>query len=126
MTAKAPVVARPPRAPGGLRSAAKRLWRTVLGGFELRPDELVVLEAACRLADETADLEAALAAAPAMISGSKGQLRVNPIFAEVRNHRLALGRLLAQLGLADAGADAGSTKSTAGRRLARQRWSGGN
>jgi len=115
---------RPPRAPNGLSTAGRRLWRAVLGGFELRPDECVLLEAACRLADETAALEAALKAAPATVPGSKGQQRPNPLYAEARAHRLALGRLLAQLGLADADDDAGARRSSAARRMALRRWSG--
>jgi hypothetical protein len=93
--------------------------------FELRPDELTLLEAACRLADEVGLLEAGLVGAPALVPGSKGQERVNPLFPEVRSHRLALGRLLAQLGLAEADSDAGLKRSSAGRRLARQRWNRG-
>lgn len=118
-------VYKPPRAVPGLRGPGRKLWRAVVNSFELRPDELVTLEAACRLADEVGVLERGLVRAPALVEGSKGQSRVNPLFPEVRSHRLALGRLLAQLGLAEADADAGLRRSTAGRRLARLRWNGG-
>jgi len=116
---------RPPRCPPGLEPPGRRLWRAVTRGFELRPDELTLLEAACRLADEIAVLEAGLVGAPALVAGSAGQERVNPLYGEVRSHRLALGRLLAGLGLADADDDAGLKRSSAGRRLARQRWNRG-
>jgi len=90
----------------------------------MRGDELLLLAAAAKLVDETARLEAELNTAPTMLPGSKGQDRVNPLFAEVRAHRLALGRVLSQLGLADALDPDGAARSTAGRRMARARWSG--
>lgn len=119
------VHATPQRAPAGLETAGKRLWKAVTTEFHCRPDELLVLEAAARLADEIARLEAELKAGPTMILGSMGQKRPNGLFAEVRNHRLAQGRLLAQLGLEDAPGDRSMAKSNAGRRMARIRWSGG-
>jgi len=115
----------PPRAAPGLLRDGKRLWKAVVSAFELRPDELVLLEAACRLADEIAVLQLVLAEAPAMVEGSKGQERLHPAFAELRGHRLALSRLLAMLGLAEADPDAGLRRSTAGRKLALKRWNGG-
>lgn len=115
----------PPRCPGGLNTAGRRLWRAVTHAFELRADELELLAAAARLADEIVTLEEALSAGPAMVSGSKGQTKPNGLYSEVRAHRLALARLLAQLGLAAAEEDAGQKRSSAGRRLARQRWNRG-
>jgi hypothetical protein len=114
-----------PRAAPGLRGAGRKLWRAVTNSFELRPDELVTLEAAARMADELTDMQAALIGASVLVSGSAGQETVNALFRETRSHRLALGRLLAQLGLAEADSDAGLRKSSAGRRLARLRWSRG-
>jgi hypothetical protein len=46
------------RAPRGLKSSGRKLWRDVTGRFELDTPELTVLTAACR----TADLLDALAA----------------------------------------------------------------
>lgn len=118
-------VYKPPRAAPGLQAAGRKLWKAVVNSFELRPDELVTLEAACHMADELADMQAALVGASVLVTGSAGQETVNGLFRETRSHRLALGRLLAQLGLAEADSDAGLKRSNAGRRLARQRWSGG-
>jgi hypothetical protein len=95
-----------------------------VGTFELRPDELLLLERSCRLEDQVATLETGLAGAPLLVEGSKGQDRPNPLYAEIRAHTLAVGRLLAQLGLADAIDPDGATRSSAGRRMARARWSG--
>lgn len=113
-----------PRSPEHLQRAGRKLWKAVLTTFELRPDELLLLEAGCRLADQVATLEAELADAPVMVEGSKGQDRPHPLYAEIRAHRLAVARILAQLGLADAIDADGATRSSAGRRMARARWSG--
>ena len=113
-----------PRAPAGLQGPGRKLWRVVTETFEMRNDELLLLAAASRLADETARLETELSTSATMIAGSKGQDRVNPLFAEVRAHRLALGRVLAQLGFADALDPDGAMRSAAGRRMASVRWSG--
>ena len=114
----------PPPAPAKLAEAGAELWNQTVELFELLPGELSVLESTCRLADDEARLTAALGkAAGVLVKGSMGQKRVNPLFAEVRQTRLALARLLDSLGLNDAATD-GSAKSHAGRRLARMRWSG--
>ncbi len=115
---------KPPKAPVGLGSAGRRLWRDVRGAYELRPDEQRMLTAACRTADELEQLEAALKEAEPVTAGSKGQARPHPLYAEVRAHRLTLRQLLVAVGLeeADAGHNEGTARSHAGRQLARKRW----
>ncbi len=57
------------------------------------------------------------------VLGSTGQVRVHPALGELRQHRLAPGRLLAQLGLPDA--DDASLKSpshTRASKAAQTRW----
>jgi hypothetical protein len=98
----------------------------VTSGFELRPDELTLLEMAARLSDEITVLQTVLAEAQPLVTGSKGQTRTHPAYSELRGHRLALSRMLGQLGFGDADADAGLKRSSAGRRLAGLRWHGGN
>lgn len=88
---------RTPRAPSGLAAAGRRLWRTVVGRYDLRPDEAALLAAAARTADELAVLEAALEDSPPVVVGSTGQPRPNGLFGEVRAHREILRRLLADL-----------------------------
>lgn len=112
------------RAPTGLQAAGKALWRVVQTGYTLREDERQALVGACRTLDELGRLEKALKTAPVVVLGSTGQERPNPLFAEVRAHRLALKGLLLAVGLTDAEADrhAGAARSSAGRKLARQRW----
>jgi Phage terminase, small subunit len=84
--------------------------------FEPDVQELRILEAACRTLDDLSRLETALAAAPAVISGSRGNEMPNPLFAQIRSHRLALGRLLTALGLESA--QGRTNPSDVGRRMA--------
>lgn len=112
------------RAPAGLEASGRRLWRGVADKYELRPDELLVLEHAARTADLIDDLAAGLQGAPLMQPGSMGQARPNPLLAEIRNQRQLLGTLLRQLGLPDEdeGRAAGDRASVAARKAARARW----
>lgn len=107
--------------PLGLGLAGKGLWRRVVSLYALAEHEAEALTAACRTADDISRLEKSLKDAPVMTIGSRGQSVVNPLFTEVRAHRLALTRLLSAAGL-----DAGEIedRSTAARRLARRRWVG--
>lgn len=107
--------------PSGLGAPGKRLWRRVVSLYALAEHEAEALAAACRTADDIARLEDSLKDAPVMVNGSRGQSIVNPLFTEVRAHRLAFARLLSAAGL-DAG-DA-EDRSTAARTLAHQRWQG--
>ncbi len=116
-----------PAAPRGLQVRGRALWRAVLADFELRADERVVLTAACRTADELDRLETELATAEVMVEGSTGQMRVNPLFTEVRQHRKVLGTLLRQLGLVEDEEDEGKVVplhvTAMKRAAANMRWS---
>ena len=103
------------------------LWRAVRGEWTLRPDEEVLLVAACRTVDELTKFEAALAEAEPVVAGSRGQTRAHPLVSAVREHRRVLRELPGSLGLAEADALAGEgrpdlARSHAGRQLVRQRW----
>lgn len=90
-----------PRTPTGLSATGRRLWSDIGGDFELRPDELRILEAACRTADDLARVDAALVGAPVLTTGSMGQDVVNPLFAMALAHRRQLAGLVKQLNLPD-------------------------
>lgn len=109
-----------PPVPDGLGEAGASLWQDVHAECELRPDEVRLLLAAARTADEVERMEAALAESDLVVVGSKGQPRPSPLIAEVRSHRLALRALLTSIGLPDE--VEGTDRSSAGRKLARQRW----
>jgi hypothetical protein len=110
------------RAPPHLKRAGRALWRRILTVYELREDELTILASACRVADDLDRLEAELRRSPTLVAGSTGQLQPNRLFNEVRQGHLALSRLLAQLGLGEL-EDARVSRSSAGHRLAKLRWS---
>jgi len=115
-----------PKAPAGLAVGGRRLWSNVAGEFELRPDELRVLEDACREVDLVDRMEIEVAKGPVLVPGSRGQDTAHPLIAEVRAHRLVLARLLRQLNLPDDEAAAHrktSERSTSARKAALTRWS---
>ena len=70
--------------PKGLGVVGKRMWRRILAGYELRPDELFLLENACKVADTVAQLEEAMAGEPLMVKGSMNQMREHPLLSEAR------------------------------------------
>lgn len=90
-------------APRDLGKAGRRVWRAVTSKYELREDELVTLEDACRITDMIADLDAAWAAdgRPMTTSGSMGQLVIHPLIGEIRAQRMSRNALWRQLKLPD-------------------------
>jgi len=69
--------------------------------WELRPDEMRILEDACREATLVDKIEAELKSANLVTDGSTGQARAHPLLSEVRQHRVAMTSLLARLSLPD-------------------------
>lgn len=95
-TKKIPYVTNYPK-PTGLGTEASRMWEWALTTYELRPDECRLLKDLCHEIMVVNRLEKALEGAPEMVKGSQGQEVSNPLFAEVRQHRLAIGQLVKQL-----------------------------
>jgi len=112
-----------PTAPSGLGARGRAFWRRGVVGYELSDTERELLAECCRLLDECESLRRAVDADGTTVAGSSGQPRVHPALGELRQHRLALGRLLAQLALP--GVDESALASPAqarGRRAAAARW----
>jgi hypothetical protein len=107
-----------PAAPRSLKAAGKKLWRSIASKYELRPDELEVLRAACGEADMIVQIEEALVDEPLTVPGSMGQMTVHPLISELRQHRAALATLLRTLKLPDEGA----SESNQQRGAAQSRW----
>lgn len=82
-----------PSPPSGTRAAGRRLWRAVLGVYELDDVELAVLAEACHAADRAAEARAAVDAAGAIVDGRYGP-RAHP---GVAIEREARGQVLAAL-----------------------------
>ena len=111
------------RCPAGLSIPGQRLWRNVTEAYELRVDELVLLEVAAKTLDTVTALDAALVDQPLVVAGSMGQQREHPLLSEARQQRAALARLLRQLALPEVDEFSGAAaRSHAGRALAYQRW----
>lgn len=114
--------------PEGLGEAGAALWSRIVepraaAGWLLDEREAAILSAACRQADDIAGLEAEIVSAGRMVEGSRGQPVLNPAITEVRQGRLALGRLLGQLALPDGEDVPRSAAGQRGQRAARSRWS---
>lgn len=114
-----------PRMPGGLGDKAKKVWKGIVDVYELRPDELRILEDACREIDlvERLEKEISRPGAKLMMPGSMGQMVANPLVQEIRQHRAVVERLLARLKLPDEPAAAPSSRSESARAAAQARWS---
>ncbi|MDT5258509.1 MAG: hypothetical protein QOD10_3589 [Mycobacterium sp.] len=111
-----------PRTPSGLSQKAARFWRDVVTNYRLRPDELRVLEDACREVDLVDTLRKAMASSPLFMTGSMGQQVINPIIPELRQHRATLATLLRFLKIPDGESGLGHTRSTQARDAAMSRW----
>ena len=113
--------------PSGLKTPGRRFWRQVVAAYLFRPDELILLETACKTLDVIAEIDAAMVGEPLTVRGSMGQLREHPLLSEARQQRGVLARMLAQLKLPDT--DAGyaairaGARSVQARSAARSRWS---
>jgi hypothetical protein len=106
-------------APRGLKKRGRKFWREVLSTYQLRLDEVVLLETACKTIDLLDDLEAAMTNQPLITKGSMGQERENPLLSEARQQRAHLNRTLAQLSLPDENAGA---KINQHRAAGQSRW----
>ena len=117
------------QAPADLAERGRELWTSVVPAFTLEPHERVVLATACRQADLVAALEDVLARDGLIVAGSAGQPRLTPVAAELRQARLALGKLLDQMRLPvdDTAATApASFASQRAQKAANARWAGEN
>ena len=93
------------------------------GAYEMTDSERELLIEVCRLMDECEALRQAVTDEGTTVPGSNGQPRVHPAIGELRQHRLALGRLLSQLALPDEDDHALPTPLQArGRAAAAKRW----
>lgn len=88
-----------PKAPSGLSTAGRALWKSVCDEYELDQHEVSLLLQACRVTDRLDAMAGALAAAPLTVINSKGDETAHPLLVESRLQALTLSRLLASLRL---------------------------
>ena len=112
-------------APSNLGAKSKRLWTEITSSYELRADELRILEDACREIDIIERLETEFRTADTMVRGSQGQLVASPLLQELRQHRAVAARLLGMLKLPDEDGRQQESVSNAARKAANARWSRG-
>jgi phage terminase small subunit len=96
-----------PRAPAHLSLASRRLWNSIQRDFELRDDELSVLELALKSLDRARNAAERLDNEGLTLPGRTGD-RVHPLVAVERSASLTFGRLMRQLGLSDDDVAAGT------------------
>ncbi|MEM8619841.1 MAG: hypothetical protein AAGF73_08970 [Actinomycetota bacterium] len=114
--------------PDRLDAGGQSLWRDVTNAYTLRPDELRLLEDACRERDLIDKLDGALVNASLTAAGSTGQIVIHPLIAEIRLHRTVFASLCARLKLPDEPEpdgrrnNRGRFTSVSGRRAAISRW----
>lgn len=110
--------------PKSLEAAGEELWLRITGKYDLRVDELAVLEAACKTTDmiSTLDKEWTALGKPFMTRGSMGQDVIHPLIGERRTQQAALARLLGQLKLPDDPSANGAGQSNQQRSAAQSRW----
>lgn len=119
--------------PSDLGPHGSQLWDRIVNdedGWDLRPDEIETLHAACRVRDTVAVLTTALVDEPLTVKGSMGQKVINPILAERRFQERTMADLLQKLKLGDVIEfetttvinNGKMTRSEAGRKAANARW----
>ena len=100
-----------------------KFWDDVTGRWDLTLSEGHILLECARLLDEVELLAAAIAEHGATVAGAAGQVRPNPALGEVRQHRIALARLLSQLGLPELDGETLTTpRQASASTAARSRW----
>ena len=87
-----------PKPPKGAGPSGRRVWRAVVGEFELEEHERALVTALVRQVDRLDALEALIAAEGLMVSGH-GTRKVHPAVVEARQSAIAVARISAALRL---------------------------
>jgi hypothetical protein len=100
----------------------KRLWKQVTSVYALEPFEETLLVHACRLQDRLADLESYLRDTGLTVLGSMQQERLNPAVIESRQTRVALCKVLGQIGFPNEDGKPMTSRSRHGQIASVARW----
>ena len=87
-----------PRPPKGAGPSGRRVWRAVLGEFELEEHEVALVRALVRQVDRLDALEDLITAEGLMLTGH-GTQKVHPAVVEARQSAIAVARIAAALRL---------------------------
>jgi hypothetical protein len=96
--------------PRGLQARGKRLWKSVLNGWDLDPHEQLLLEEAARIADRAQELWEIVSRDGIEQRDHLGNSRVHPLHIEWRQTEIALLRALASLRIPLGGEDDGQAR----------------
>jgi hypothetical protein len=88
-----------PSAPAGLKAGGRAFWRATTAQFELNDHEMVIMKEMCCTIDLLDGLQAVVDAEGVVLPWGDG-IRAHPALPELRQHRIALARLLVALGIA--------------------------
>ncbi len=114
-----------PSPPPGLAVRGRAFWRQAVKEYDFDMAEVQLLTEVARGLDECEVLHGVVEEQGRTVRGSRGQLVAHPALAELRQTRLMLGRLLAQLALPNVdGVSLPSPIQARGRGGAAQRWGG--
>jgi hypothetical protein len=111
-----------PRAPEGLASAGRALWRKILAVYELSPPELALLAQACKTVDVLSRIDRELAGAGLVVKGSTGQQRAHPLLASRADQARTLEILIRGMALPMPGEAEGRRRSPAQQAAVMERW----
>jgi P27 family predicted phage terminase small subunit len=109
-------------APKQLGPAGKALWRRMTREFDFNGAEVELLKQLCDTIDEIAVLKRELDATGPMVSGSKGQPVLNPVFTQLASHRKVADQLTTALALPLEGEAVGQRRSARSKVAADARW----
>lgn len=104
-----------PRAPQGAGPSGRRIWRAVLGEFELDEHERALVTALVRQVDRLDALEALISEEGLMVSGH-GTVKMHPAVIEARQSAIAVARISAALRLPSGEQDEGQGAAAGGQR----------
>ena len=90
---------KPPQAPSHLTPASKRWWHSVVAEYRLEPHAIRLLTLAAEAWDRCAEARRLVKRDGLVVDGREGGMRPNPAVAIERDSRLAVAKLVAQLGL---------------------------
>lgn len=114
-----------PSAPAGLGTRGKGLWRRLVARYDFEQGELPLLEQACRALDDVTALEEVVAGEGMTVAGSRGQPRLNPAVAELRQSRQGFAKLIGALALPNEDDERPMTVAQRrAQRAANARWKG--
>lgn len=98
-----------PAAPKGAGPAGRRLWRSIVTGFELAEHELALLRQAVHVADVCEELQKRVDDDGLLVNG-----RTHPGLVELRQQRILLARLVVALRVPLADEEDGSPEPASG------------